>query len=169
MPAEGHLRVPAYGIDYNPGMRSRSLLATLPFLALMAACTIAPEVKKPNWLQATGGEHYERLFWDSVRAKNWGDVEAHLAGTVVTQTPDAVRNKQQVMEHIRQIDLADYSLGDIKVEPNGADVVVTYTITLKGTIGGHPLPDAPERMMTVWQETKKGVVMIAHSTMPSPH
>ena len=143
-------------------------VALLVALACASACTIAPEVKKPNWLQATGGEHYERLFWDSVKAKNWNDVEAHLSGTVVTQTPDTVRNKQQVMEHIRQIDLTDYSLGDIHVEPNGADVVVTYTITLHGTINGHPLPTAPERMMTVWQQVKKGVVvMIAHSTMPT--
>ena len=124
--------------------------ALLVALACTSACTIAPEVKKPNWTQATGGEHYERLFWDSV-----------------TQTPDTVRNKQQVMEHIRQIDLADYSLGEIQVEPNGADVIVTYTITLHGTIAGHPLPTDPERMMTVWQQGKKGVQMIAHATMPT--
>jgi ornithine carbamoyltransferase len=138
-------------------------------LALLAttACTIAPEKPKAGWSMATSGEQYERLLWDSVKTKNWSEIEAHLSGTVVTQTPDAIRNKQQSMEHMRQLDLKDYSIGDIQTATAGADIIVSYTFLAHGTLNGQPLPDKPMRMMTVWQQTKRGMTMAAHTTMPA--
>jgi hypothetical protein len=72
--------------------------------------------------------------------------------------------------------LKDYALGDLNAEMNGTTFVVTYTITLNGTLNGagnasagngaagsQPLPSAPQHMMTVWQQQKKGWVIIAHS------
>lgn len=137
-------------------------------LALFAttACTVYSEKAKPAWDTATSGEQHERLFWESIKAKNWRDVEAHLSGTIVTQTPDAVRNKQQTMDHVRQLSLSDYSLGDVQTETNGGDLIVTYTITVRGTVNGQPFPDKPMRMMSVWQPITKGMVMVAHTSMP---
>ena len=145
-----------------------SHLALVCALALATSCTIAPEKAKPGWAMATSGEQYERLFWDAVKAKNWRDVEAHLSGTIVTQTPDAVRNKQQTMEHIRKLNLADYSIGDIQTETAGADIIVSYTFLPKGTMDGAPLPEKPMRMMSVWQQAKRGMIMAVHTTMPTP-
>src|ERR1700733_5642813 len=127
----------------------RTMVFAVVALLLTAACTIAPEKAKPGWAGATSGEQYERLFWDSVKAKNWRDVEAHLSGTVVTEAPDAVRNKQQTMEHVRQLNLTDYSLGDVQTQSNGPDLIVTYTITIHGTFNGQPLPEKAQRMMSV--------------------
>src|SRR3569833_1985335 len=143
-------------------------LAAACALALTMACTIAPEKAKPGWAMATSGEQYERLFWDSVKAKNWRDVEAHLSSTIVTQTPDAVRNKQQTLEHVRKLNLTDYSIGDIQTETAGADIIVSYTFTGKGSMDGTALTEKPMRMMSVWQQTKKGMIMAAHTTMPTP-
>jgi hypothetical protein len=142
------------------------LAALLCALLFNSACTIGPEVAKPNWSQATSGEQYERLFWDSVKAKNWRDVDAHISGTVMTQTPDATRNKQQTMEHVKQLNLADYSMGDVQTETSGADIIVTYTMTIHGTVDGKPVPETPMRMMTIWQQAKRGMIMAAHTTMP---
>jgi ketosteroid isomerase-like protein len=64
------------------------------------------------------------------------------------------------------LQLDDYSLADFQVELNGPTLVVTYTITMRGTYGGQPLPTAPVRMMTVWQQQQKaGWLAIAHSVM----
>jgi hypothetical protein len=144
----------------------RKMLFAALALLITTACTIAPDKPKPGWTMATSGEQYERLFWDSVKAKNWRDVEQHLSGTVVAQSAVGVANKQQLMDHIRQFDLADYSIGEIQTETAGADIIVTYVFTGRGTIGGHPLPDKPMRMMTIWQQAKKGMIMTAHTTMP---
>ena len=145
----------------------RSLLCVALALLATTACTMYGEKPKPAWDTATSGEQYERLFWDSVKAKNWADVESHLSGTVITETPDAVRNKQQTMDHIRQLNLTDYSLGDLQTETNGPDLIVTYTITIHGSFNSQPLPDKPQRMMSVWQPMKKGAVMAAHTSMPT--
>jgi hypothetical protein len=136
-------------------------------LAICTGCTFYSEKPKPAWDTATSAEQHERLFWEAVKAKNWAGVEAHLAGTVVTEAPDAVRNKQQTMEHIRQLNLTDYSLGDVQTETNGGDLIITYTITVHGSVAGKPLPDRPMRMMSVWQPLKRGMVMIAHTSMPA--
>lgn len=138
-------------------------------LALLAttSCTIAPEKKHPGWPQATSGEQHERLFWDAVKAKDWRNIDAHLSATIVTQSPNAVRNKQQTMEHIQQLNLVDYTLGDLKTETAGPDFIVTYTITVHGTFNGQPIPDQPQRMMSVWQQIKHGMVMTAHTSMPT--
>ena len=145
----------------------RKLLSAVVVLLITSACTIGPEQAKPNWSMATSGEQYERLFWDSVKAKKWQDVDAHVSGTMVAQSPNAVANKQQLMEHIRKMDLTDYSIGEIQTETAGADIIVSYMFTGKGTIDGHPLPDKPLRMMTVLQQAKKGMIMAAHTTMPT--
>ncbi len=136
--------------------------------ALLATtgCTVYPEKPKPAWDNATSGEQHERLFWDAVKAKNWRDVESHLSGTVVTESPDSVRNRQQTVDYLRQLNLTDYSLGDVQTETNGGDLIVTYSITVHGTINNQPLPDTPMRMMSVWQPVTKGMVMIAHTSMP---
>lgn len=147
-------------------MRIFRVLLAYALLVACTACTVYPEKPKPAWDMATSGEQHERLFWEAVKAKNWADVDAHLAGTVVTQTPDAVRNKQQTMEHIRQLNLTDYSMGDIKTETNGGDLIVTYSMTVHGTLNGQALPDRPMRMMSVWQPVKRGMLMIVHTTMP---
>jgi hypothetical protein len=71
------------------------------------------------------------------------------------------------MEHVRQLNLTDYSLGDLQTQSNGPDLIVTYTITVHGTFNGQPIPDKPQRMMSVWQVVGKGTVITAHTSMPS--
>jgi len=149
-------------------MRSILCAVLLVALCLTTACTIAPETTKPNWSMATSGEQYERLFWNAVKAKDWQNVESHLSGTFVFQNEEGVRNKEEtVYNYLKPMAVSDYTLGDVKTETAGGDIIVTYSITLHGTFDGHPLPDKPLRMMSVWQQVKKGMVMAAHTSMPS--
>src|SRR6266550_2643818 len=46
-------------------------------------------------------------------------------------------------------------------------IVVTYSITLRGTRAGQPLPVAPIRRMAVWQQQKSGWMKIADSEIGS--
>ena len=132
------------------------LLYGAPCLPLRPVVPCPGKSPSPRWASATGGEQYERLFWDSVKAKNWRDVEAHLSATVVTEAPDAVREKQKTMEHVRQLNLTDYSLGEVQTQSNGPDLIVTYTITVHGTFNGQPIPEKAQRMMSVWQQVGEG-------------
>ena len=105
----------------------------------------------------------ERVFWQNVQASKWVELERALASNYASITPGGTLDRSATLEQYRTWQLKDYALGDLKTEMNGSTIVVTYTITLNGTAGSQPLPSAPQHMMTVWQQQKKGWVVIAHS------
>ena len=146
--------------------RLAALAATILALVL-SGCTMW-EQKPAAWSSATGAEHFERLLWQEIKAKNWPEVERRLAPTFVEVTSTGSRDRAQTLERLKSLDLADYSLGDLEVRPNGNDMVVAYAITLRAASGG----ETTLRMMTVWQQVKGGWVSVAHSeagaTSPQP-
>lgn len=144
-----------------------SLTFLILLLTLTSACTFYGEHPARALSEATGGEGLERVFWKEVQAANWVEVERALASNYSGVTPGGTLDRSATLEQYRQWQLKDYALGDLKTELNGTTMVVTYTITLNGslngTAGSQPLPSAPQHMMTVWQQQKRGWVEIAHS------
>ena len=178
------------GSRYNHAMRQRiaveppplslmcALKSALIFVLTIAVLTFAPgctfygEHPARSLSEATGGESLERIFWKNVQAANWVEVERSLASNYTGITPAGTLDRSATLEQYRQWQLKDYALGDLKTEMNGSTFVVTYTITLNGTFSAaagngaassQPLPSAPQHMMTVWQQQKKGWLIIAHS------
>ena len=78
---------------------------------------------------------------------------------------EAALDKAAALAQIQQLQLDDYTLGDVQGEMNSDTFVVTYTIAMRGTFGGQPLPTEPLRMMTVWQKESAGWMAIAHSVL----
>lgn len=134
---------------------------------LLAGCTLWPEHQAvSNWSETTGAESLERSFWKDVQTKNWTELERHVAGNYTSITPQEGRfDRAGALQHLQQVQLDDYSLGDVQTELNGSTLVVTYTITMRGSFSGQPLPSQPVRMMSVWQQQKAGWMTIAHSVI----
>ncbi len=146
-------------------------------MMFVSACTFYGEHPARTLSEATGGEGLERIFWKNVQTANWVEVERSLASNYAGVTPSGTLDRSAALEQYRRWQLKDYTLGDLKTEMNGSTFVVTYTITLNGTLtgtagngaadngaaGSQPLPSAPLHMMSVWQQQKKGWVVIAHS------
>lgn len=143
-------------------MRAR-LLPLLLLSLLLSACTIWKEQTPPTWKSATGAEDFERLFWQSVKAKDWMQVERRLAATFVAVDREGTHDREATIALLKQLELEDYSIGEVAVRPNGSDMTVTYSMTMRGTYKGKPLPAEPFRMLTVWQQAKEGWIAIAHS------
>ncbi len=125
------------------------------------------EKKTAGWSQATSGEQIERLFWQDVKEKNWQSVNQRLAPLMVSMNGAATFDKAATLDYLKTLDLKDFQIGELKTETAGADLIVTYTIACKGTTAGQPFPESPLRMMTVWQQTKKGWIIVAHATAPT--
>jgi len=136
-------------------------------LTFTSACTFYGEHPAHAFSEATGGEGLERVFWKDVQAANWIEVERALASNYSGIAPGGTLDRSATLEQYRQWQLKDYALGDLKTELNGSTIIVTYTITLNGSLNGtsgsQPLPSTPQHMMTVWQHQKAGWVEIAHS------
>jgi hypothetical protein len=150
----------------TPGMVPALMLTLV--LIVAPGCTFYGDHPARALSQATGGEAMERVFWKQVQAANWVEVERALASNYAGVTPHSMLDRSAALEQYRAWQLKDFTIGDLKTELNGTTIVVTYTITLNGVIsngtsGAQPLPSAPERMMTVWQQQKTGWVVIAHS------
>jgi Domain of unknown function (DUF4440) len=146
------------------------LCVALLLAACSLGCTLWPDRPVSHWHNATGGEGLERSFWHDVKAKDWTELERHLAANYVSFTPQEGRmDRAATLAHFQPLQLQDYSLGDFQAELNGSTLVVTYTILMHGTYAGQPLPAGPVRMMTVWQQQKSGWLAIAHAvTGPGP-
>ena len=144
-----------------PGMLKRTAVVLL--LALItSSCSMWKNPPK-GWGGATGGEQLEKLFWDDIKAKNWAELDKHVAPMFVANSPDATRDRAAAIEHWKQYDLQSVSLADVQVQTAGADFVVTATLSATGSVGGRAIPSQPIHTMSVWQQVSKGWIIVAHT------
>lgn len=152
-------------------MKVRFALVLLCWTTLwLSGCTLWPEQRQytNNWSQSTGGEALERNFWREVKAKNWTELERHIAANFTSINPNGMNDRPGALERLKTFEVEDYSFGDVDTQMNGNTFIVTYTLVLKGTRNGKPLSAEPRRMMSVWQQQKTGWVIIAHSSIDPP-
>ena len=146
---------------------NRRLAMLLLILAVVLPLSSCWEEKQPpTWKSATGAEALERLVWEEIKAKNYAEIERHVASTYTAVGPMGTIDRAGFMEHVKQFEIEDYTLGNLQSKPNGADVMITYDITVRGRLAGQPLPPVPFHMLTVWQQFKGGWMMVAHATVP---
>ena len=150
-------------IDCRRGAYSRPQASCLPplfsfvsfvvVLFSLLGCGGAP--KHPSWSQATGAEHYERLMWQAIRDHDWANFERHLAPVFVgVNSSGRLFDRDQWVAYWKNAPLKDFSLGEVAVQPQGPDMIVTYVL--------HSERDA-WRVVSVWQGVKKGWILTATS------
>jgi hypothetical protein len=139
------------------------LFAACLFLALTGCGAGVP--KHTTWSNATGAEQYERLMWKAIRDQDWKSLQHRLAPLFVGVSP-AGRAMDRVawVEYWQGVHVSDFSLGEVTVQPAGADMVVTYVLHLTGN-GGAQLPPAL-RIVSVWQGVKTEWILTASSATP---
>jgi ketosteroid isomerase-like protein len=147
-------------------MSRHSLRHRRPHLLLMCGLFFLSACWDPRpsaWLNATGAEQFEKLWWQAAQGKNWPEVESHLASTYVWQSADGERDRAQTMDQLQKLQIAEFSMGETQVRPAGDVLIITYTMDLRGTLDGRPLAWRTQHMMTAWQQQKTGWIAIAHS------
>jgi hypothetical protein len=93
----------------------------------------------------------EKEIWDKIKTKNPDGFSAMLADDFIYVTEDGVYDRAGTTDGIKQLSPTDISFADWKVVPVDKDAaVVTYTVTMKGTSGGQPMPPGPMRASSVW-------------------
>ena len=139
----------------------------LILLVLLVGCTVWGEHNPTVWKDVTGGESFERVFWHEIQAKHWADLESHLAPNFILTTPAGTFDRAGALEHWKDLQIQDYSLGELQSQLNGNTYTVTYILNIHATHDGRSLPTAPLRAMSVWQrQVREQWVMLAHSAMP---
>ena len=142
------------------------LTTVMVLLGAISACSMWKQPAK-GWNGATSGEQLEKLWWADYKARNFVEMNKHVSETAMATTASGSFDKKAWFAHLQEVQLEDYALGEVEVQSNGADLMVSYVISLKGSFRGQPLP-ARERMLTVWQQVGKGYLIVAHSAVPLP-
>ena len=138
-----------------------SLLAAALATVGLSGCTIYGE-KKPALKSTTSSEQFERLFWSAVKAKNWQQLPGMLAANVMYHVGGKVLTKDQVVPYLQGLNIADFTITNMVVKPNGVDMNLSYTLQLSPA--GGPLQTLTA--VSVWQQAAQGWILIAHTQQP---
>ena len=134
-------------------------------VVLCLGCAGAPQ--HPTWKNATGGEMHERLMWQAIRDKDWKNFEQHLAPAFVGVDPSGKSyDRAGWLERWKTSNVTEVSLGDLSVQPEGADMVVTYEVNLAPDLSSAPRTVGSMRVISVWQEVKSRWIQTAISITP---
>ena len=137
-------------------------------IALMAAMLCGCGVKLPvsghtphtDFGKATGPDGWEEAFWEAVSKKDYGGIERHLTTNYVWSSDSGRRDKAQFMELVKHLEVKSYAMTDVQVLPQGSDFVISYTLKLDGTVDGKPLAHPVTRLVSVWQQQKRGAALV---------
>jgi len=144
----------------------RRILPILLLALLASSCTMWKEKQPKTWQSATGPEAFEQLLWQDIQAARWAEVERRLAPTFVTIGPQERYDRAAAMEQLKKLQVMEFAIGEVDVRPNGDTAVITYLITVNGSLAGEPLR-GPMRRMSVWQKQADGWLLIASSGIPA--
>jgi|SRR5688572_1213551 len=146
-----------------PPMRPLALILLLAVAA--SSCTMWKEKQPKTWQSATGPEAFERLLWQEIQAGNWAEVERRLAPTFVATGPLGRYDRIAALEQLKGLKITALAIGEVEVRPDGDTSVITYVISLSGSIAGEPL-QGPLRCLSVWQRQGDAWLLIAYSGIP---
>ena len=158
-------------------MQSSGKVKTLPFIPLCSFVSFvvglsillsgcAGEPKHPTWKNATGAEQHERLMWQAIQDKDWANVERHLSPTFVGVTADGgMFDRAGWLEQWKSVEVREFSLGEVQVQPEGIDMKVTYIFHVQGSAKAS-LPSSGLRVVSIWQDVKGRWMLSAMSMTP---
>jgi hypothetical protein len=152
-------------------MRSRhtpALLIALAIAWITAACQsdIAKHAERAAAVADTvdGGE-LESQMWRAIEAKNWPKVDSMLADGFQSAHADGGRDRAGEIALLRTLNPGRVIITESKTTKQGAQVIVTYKISVEETIDGKALSSLPAVRQSVWQYTPTGWKWIAHSNL----
>lgn len=115
----------------------------------------------------SGATAQEKQIWDNIKKQDADAFAAMLADDFVYISNDGVYDKAGTVDGIKQMALTDVTLSDWKTVQLGKDAaVVTYTVNIKGTSGGQPVPPDSMRAGSVWVNRGGKWVGVFHQDTP---
>lgn len=141
-------------------MRRCLSLIVVAVAAISLSCTQGKPPRFQSWKNATGAEAYERLFWKAIEDGDFAAAERRMAPIYTLTSSAGIATRDKAVEYFRALNLKHIDIADLRVDPEGADMVVSYVATLETRSSSSP---ARYYMTTVWQQAKLGWIAICHT------
>jgi hypothetical protein len=135
----------------------KKLLLFVCFLVLVAACT---PVANENMANANKGTETktmappseadmiakEKAGWDAFRRKDADAFKKMLAPEYIEVIDSGTKDTDATVATMKDVDISDVTFADWKMTNIDKDaVLLTYTVNVKGTLKGQPIPEGPYR------------------------
>lgn len=143
--------------------RLRNVAVLFPVI-LALSCTEGRAPQSQSWKDATGAEAYERSFWRAIEDGDVTSAERRLAPIYTLTTSEGIAEREKAIEYFRALNLKHIDIADLRVDPEGADMVVSYMATVATKSSSSPVRFY---MTTVWQQAKDGWIAICHTEVRS--
>jgi hypothetical protein len=128
--------------------------ATLLVVSMaLTGCTLYGPKNPPTLKTTTSAEQYQRMFWQAVKAKNSVQLPGMLAANVMYSAGGKVMGKDDTLAYLRDLNLADFTITDMVVKPNGPDMTLSFTLTR---------PSGTVHAIAVWQQVSSGWILTAY-------
>jgi hypothetical protein len=111
------------------------------------------------------GEKMEKQMWEDIKGKNWKAVENKIAEGFQSVHPDGARDRAGEIALIKNLNVGQVALSDLKSTINGDNIVVTYMISAQETIDLERLPTKPAPRLSIWQKGASGWQWISHANL----
>lgn len=110
------------------------------------------------------GETLERQMWDYIKNHQWDDLEKRLNTGFQAVQFDGPRSKEQYMNRVKALNVADVTLNNFQVTENAGVIIVTYNAATTETIEGDRIASNATRL-SVWQQNGGVWQWIAHAIL----
>jgi hypothetical protein len=130
------------------------LLALLGSLSLAAAAA-----------ELMTGERLVRQLWGSIHSGNAEVVAQMIAPGFQAVDERGVRNREQEVQYLRGLKVAEYTLADVAATENGPVTVVTYRISFRGTLNGKPATVRSAPRLSVFVKSGDAWQWTAHANL----
>jgi hypothetical protein len=141
-------------------MRKWLVTVMLVGLLAMGGCSVRGYHPRSTFGQATSADGWEQAFWAAVQKKDWAGVDRHLATNFVLQGVQGTADKAAFLKQLQGMGLQEFSIQELRVVPEGADSIVTYTLALHDAVG-----ESQWRVLSVWQAQTKSEELVALSML----
>src|SRR5438876_9704331 len=111
------------------------------------------------------GEQMGKQLWATMMTKNWKAVERKVAEGFQSVHSDGARDRAGEISLIKNLDVGQVGLSDLKSTVNGDNIVVTYMISAQETIDLERLPTKPAPRLSVWKKGASGWQWICHANL----
>jgi hypothetical protein len=150
-------------------MHKRFQLASISLALLLTlgatGCTLYPEKNPPTLANTTSAEQHDRILWQMAQKQQWDKISPLFSATLVWNVNGKSLNASQVVPYLQSLNLKDVVVRDASIQPNGANMTVTYTLQISSANG----TTQDFSVFSVWQQIKGGgYILIAHSQQAQP-
>jgi hypothetical protein len=105
----------------------------------------------------------EKQIWDKIKNKDADGFAGMLADDFIYIAADGIYDKAGTVNGVKNLEITDLTLADWKVVMlDKVSAAVTYTVTMKGTSNGQPMPGSTQRASSAWVKRGDKWVAVYH-------